>query len=249
MGADTHKSALTPEILSSASQKVKIFSDLATDYVEYLSSLGIESPEDHKLGALQECVGRTEEEQKHYLDYATFLKDSTRYIDELTSWHLDQISMFKSQVAHLLDKGNPGVVLDYGSGIGSRAATYAIAGWTSYLVELTTLSQEFAKWRFKKYGLTNATFSSTVKLPEWKNTCDEILLIDTIGHLPDPEKSIQEISECAKSGALLHITWDDWSYTFEGGVHRNKEFDFEESLNRNQFHLKDENNKNLWIKE
>lgn len=201
---------------------------LLDDFVEYT---GLPKS---TVADLNSCIVATEDERKGQ-DYEEFLRTSECYIKELTSWHLGGIQSLKRQTIELAGSNRKGVLLDFGAGIGTRAGVYNLAGWVVLLVELNDQCLDFAKWRFEKHNLTGR-FSKEILLPYWEYTVDEVLLIDVVGHLPDPEKSIEEIARCSSLGAVLHVTWDNWWPTEQGIVHRNSEFNFEEALTRHGFH-------------
>lgn len=215
-----------------------IFRNLRKDYKEFMES------DSSILNNADACIAATEEEQKLFDNYEEFLINSKCYINELTSWHLNLLQNFINHTKEMTHTRKIGTVLDYGAGIGTRSAVHAVNGWKTLLVDLNLLSLNFAQWRFSKYKL-GGEFEQRIKLPEWSNTCDEILLFDVIGHLSNPKKSLQEMGICAKSGCILHITWDNWFDSEDGHVHRNKEFDFKGMLNSVGFVEKSEE---LWIK-
>ncbi len=200
---------------------------LLGDFVEYTGL-----PES-SVADLNTCIVATEDERKEQ-DYEEFLRTSECYIKELTSWHLGGIQGLKCQAVELAGSHRKGILLDFGAGIGTRAGVYNLAGWEVLLVELNDQCLDFAKWRFKKHNLIGQ-FHKKILLSDWEDTVDEVLLIDVVGHLPDPEKSIEEIARCSKLGAVLHVTWDNWFDSSRGIVHRNAEFDFEEALTRYGF--------------
>lgn len=219
------------------------------DYFDALIEDFKEFTNEELVVGIDHNVPKTEEERKEYgtsaEEYRRFLVESQRYIHELAGWHAEALDQFKLQATNLAQRPQKGTLLDFGAGIGTRAAPYAVGGWRVLLVELNRRCREFADWRFKKHNIEGVEIAVEIKLPEWKGTVDELLVIDVIGHLPDPAKSVQELGEVTKPGGIMHVTWDAWFDSGEGHVHRNKEVDFKALFRRHGF---EELNEATWMK-
>jgi len=181
---------------------------------------------------LNDCIRANEEKRKDYgtsaEEYERFLRETDSYIRELSAWHKDNIYSFKSKALGILRNPYKGVLLDFGAGIGTRAAMYALAGWEVCLVELNKQCLDFAKWRFDKYGL-DGEFEEKI-LPEWKDKFNRVLMMDVVGHLPRPQETIDELAASTKVGCGIIIDWDNWFHSDRGTLHRNEEFNFKRAF-------------------
>lgn len=164
---------------------------------------------------LSEFLGEAEQEIQRRLssqwysqlqpqtDYREWLRKSPYFLYDLAQWHIAERSNFLRllenlpQVDHLK-------CLDFGSGVGTRSLIHSLKGWDMTLCEVNEPCRLFAEYRFLKHNLN---LSSMAMLRHF-NYFDRVLLIDVVGHLEEPEKTLREVTASMKRGATLEVTWD-----------------------------------------
>jgi len=132
-----------------------------------------------------------------------WIQESQYYVFDLTRWHLARPKYFRRRYKKT-KRALDWTVLDFGSGIGTHGLIYALKGWKVTLCDINEPCLNFSKKRFEKRGL-NASFKKGIDETYY---FDEVLLIDTIGHLEKPEKTLKNIAKSMRRGALFEITWD-----------------------------------------
>ena len=176
----------------------QIYHALLADYVEY-------------RGVSEEAARRQFREaevklKEHWLalkprtpaEQARFYRQEKLYIADLTGWLLRDgaVAGFLSMLRKYLQKYQLRTVLDYGCGIGSQGLALAEAGAEVTLMDIEGPVWEYAQWRAKKHGLHDKV--RWVPLAPILDDYDLILCVDVVGHVPDPFRLLQELSDKAK---------------------------------------------------
>ena len=189
-----------------------IIDELPDDISEYLQINKSELMESIKTGNFKKMS------ETFHDDYNKWLEINNYYFYDLCNWHLQ--GKFSFILMSLFQPKNLNI-LDFGSGIGTRALIYSKKNKIT-LVEINKKMLDFSKWRFMKYD-RKADFYT--ELPKNKKF-DMILLIDVIGHLIEPIKHINQICSSLKKNGILEVTFDNFFESSKGYLHRNKEIDF-----------------------
>ena len=100
------------------------------------------------------------------------------------------------------------IVLDYAGGTGNAALATADRGYVSHYRELSALQAEFVRFRAWKYGL------DVTVLGWWKPLAPiyDLVCFDSIGHVVDQKKTLEEIIAAIKPGGALYLKLDDFLY-------------------------------------
>lgn len=202
---------------------LKIIDDIPNDIIEYLNLDNLE------FFNLYRNYKSNMGYNKEKYDYQTWLLENKYYFFDLYRWHYrEKISFIFDFYRQIVKLGWRNLqILDFGSGTGTRSLILARNNYLT-LVEINEKLLDFSKWRFKKYD-KKAEFSDKIPLDR---KYDLILLIDVIGHLTEPIKCIDDICSVLKKNGLLYITFDNFNYTSQNSIHRNKEINFKELLKK-----------------
>jgi len=204
-------------ILNKGFYKIKfpLIDNLPSDISEYL---GINK--DEFLYCLK--MGSYHEKYRDYkYNYRKWLLNSFYYFYDLCEWHLkDKLGYVLVSIIILFSRKKL-KILDFGSGIGTRALIMSRRNEVT-LVEINKNLLNFSKWRFKKY---NRKADFYPELPKGK-IYDIIFLVDVIGHLTEPIKTINQVCSSLKKGGFLKVTFDNFKESSSRDIHRNKEINF-----------------------
>ena len=100
--------------------------------------------------------------------------------------------------AYLPDKG---ILLDYGCAIGHLCMVSKEMGWKTFGSDFSNFGAETTKADF---GVE--TFVSDVTHPPIKdNSIDLVCMYDLIEHIPDPGKSLRNVSKIIKPEGYVHL--------------------------------------------
>jgi len=122
---------------------------------------------------------------------------------------------FSDQVTYTTIKElhKKGTILDYGCGTGVVSARLANDGFEVHVLDLSTYSLEFLKWRDKKYNL-GINFIDEPSFRFDFNFADVIICKDVIEHLENPWDLVNDFNRILKKSGHLFLSWDnDDSYT------------------------------------
>lgn len=97
------------------------------------------------------------------------------------------------------------VALDVGSGKGRLAVPLAKLGMQVVALDISSEMLSFAQNRARKYSIDNIMFvvADAENLPFINQTFDSVLCIETLVHLPNPDKTMTEISCVVRHGGIV----------------------------------------------
>ena len=146
----------------------------------------------------------------------------------LAFWHMSRSQRkFREEVVRC----SFGDVLDYGGGIGELCVKLAEKGLNVTYGDVKGKNMEFAKWLFKKKGLSIKVVD-LVKDYNKLEKYDTIICIDVIEHTLQPEVLLRRLAEHLRTGGKLIITnLSCCGPTQERPMHFKIDFDAEKLLN------------------
>lgn len=131
--------------------------------------------------------------------------ESTTYIYDLMGWH--SLRDDTGPLAYVLgleiarDRGVR-TCLDFGSGVGSGALMFTLAGIQMSLADISRTLLDFAQWRFHQRRLP-AAFLHLREDPLPEDHFDMILAMDVFEHLTDPVTTVEQLWRALRPGGLL----------------------------------------------
>lgn len=98
-------------------------------------------------------------------------------------------------------------LLDYGCGSASRSLALARRHSVHVtLADLDTVGLRFAGWRMRKYGVAHQVITITAgRLYPDLPPCDAAILFNSLEHLRDPTRALQQIHSALSPGGYLKI--------------------------------------------
>lgn len=132
--------------------------------------------------------------RKDDLDY---YRDTDLYNFDLT-FYQSKIAMDVNYMFQFIEEKKIKKILDFGGGIGE----YTIRAMQELKAEVTFLevdgskTLEYAKWRFKKYGVEPKIVG--LDYPWQNEQWDLIFAMDVLEHLKDPEPTIKQFEKATK---------------------------------------------------
>jgi 2-polyprenyl-3-methyl-5-hydroxy-6-metoxy-1,4-benzoquinol methylase len=160
---------------------------------------------DELRGRLSVCKKELNRQWQEYghKNPSSFYQNTRWYLYDLTLYHSnygpcqDVFGVLNFCIANKLKK-----MLDFGAGIGSSGIIFAKAGLEVTLADISGILLDYARWRFKKRGLTaNFINLSHQDLPE--GICDVIIATDVFEHLANPKQEIKKIACALRNGGYL----------------------------------------------
>ena len=181
---------------------------------------------------------KTKEEIENY-----YIKSSYNAFD-LARWH--DTSAVRESVFRICEENAHGKMLDFGAGIGTNCIRIAMAGdkiadADIYYYDLNEFSKAFAAWRFKKHNLNIKI------LNQLENWYDVIYMIDVIGHLAEPQKTLKDLVERLKPYGKLIFT-NDAIESKEHPMHRGLDFNLDQFLKDNGMSRINFGHVNIWYR-
>src|SRR5436190_2739612 len=134
-----------------------------------------------------------------------FYNESRLEIFEQIAWHAGEDIHHRSFVCADLVAGRPGRdFLDYGSGIGSNAIVFGLAGFRVTLADIADPLLGFAKWRCERRGIAVRTIDLKRQSPE-KDRYDVISCFDVLEHIPRPLGALRNMRRGLRPGGILFL--------------------------------------------
>ena len=134
-----------------------------------------------------------------------FYNESKTELFEQIAWHSTEPIHHRSLVCADLAVASPGRdFLDYGSGIGSNALVFGLAGYRVTLADVADPLRNFAKWRCERRGITvQAIDLKRESLP--RERYDVITCFDVLEHVPEPDQAVRRMREALRPGGVFFL--------------------------------------------
>jgi 2-polyprenyl-3-methyl-5-hydroxy-6-metoxy-1,4-benzoquinol methylase len=134
-----------------------------------------------------------------------FYNESRSELFEQIAWHASDVIHHRSPVCAELASTRPGrEFLDYGSGIGSNALVFGLAGFNVTLADVADPLRNFARWRCEQRGIPVRTIDLKVQSLE-PARYDVITCFDVLEHVPDPLAALAGIRTALRPGGVLFL--------------------------------------------
>jgi SAM-dependent methyltransferase len=134
-----------------------------------------------------------------------FYNESATELFEQIAWHAGDAIHHRSFGCCDLAVTRPGrEFLDFGSGIGSNAIVFGLAGYRVTVADIADPLRNFAKWRCERRGLDVRAIDLKVA-PLGRNDYDVVTCFDVLEHVPDPLAAVRQIRHAMRPGALFFL--------------------------------------------
>lgn len=136
---------------------------------------------------------------------ARFYNESKTELFEQIAWHSRETTHERSFVCVDLAVSRPGrAFLDYGSGIGSNALVFGLAGFDVTLADIAEPLLNFARWRCERRGLRVQTIDLKRKSLE-PSAYDVVTCFDVLEHVSQPLNTLKQLSSGIRPGGVLFL--------------------------------------------
>lgn len=134
-----------------------------------------------------------------------FYNESQAELFEQIAWHATEPIHHRSLVCADLAATLPGrQFLDYGSGIGSNAVVFGLAGFDVTLADIADPLRNFAKWRCERRGIRVRTIDLKHQGLE-PAAYDVITCFDVLEHVPDPLAAVRRMRDALRPGGTFFL--------------------------------------------
>jgi 2-polyprenyl-3-methyl-5-hydroxy-6-metoxy-1,4-benzoquinol methylase len=134
-----------------------------------------------------------------------FYNESRSELFEQIAWHAGDTIHHRSVVCADLAATRPGrEFLDYGSGIGSNALVFGLAGFNVTLADVADPLRNFARWRLERRGMRVRSLDLKQESPE-RSRYDVITCFDVLEHVPDPLAALERIRDALRPDGILFL--------------------------------------------
>jgi 2-polyprenyl-6-hydroxyphenyl methylase/3-demethylubiquinone-9 3-methyltransferase len=132
-----------------------------------------------------------------------FYNESKAELFEQIAWHSTDPIHYRSVLFADLARTRPGrSFLDYGSGIGSNALIFGLAGFEVTLADIADPLRNFARWRCERRGVR----VKTIDLKQqslYASAYDVVTCFDVLEHVPEPVKVLKQVSQAIRPGGVF----------------------------------------------
>jgi 2-polyprenyl-3-methyl-5-hydroxy-6-metoxy-1,4-benzoquinol methylase len=134
-----------------------------------------------------------------------FYNESEAELFEQIAWHASEPIHHRSIVCADLASTLPGRdFLDYGSGIGSNALIFGLAGFRVTLADVADPLRNFARWRLERRGIKVHTIDLKHETLE-SSRYDVITCFDVLEHVPVPLEAVRRIRDGLRVGGAFFL--------------------------------------------
>ena len=134
-----------------------------------------------------------------------FYNESQAELFEQIAWHSTEPIHHRSLVcADLASTLRGREFLDYGSGIGSNALVFGLAGFNVTLADIADPLRNFAKWRCERRGVPVRAIDLKRESLEMRRY-DVITCFDVLEHVPDPLAAVRRMRDALRAGGLFFL--------------------------------------------
>ena len=134
-----------------------------------------------------------------------FYNESEVELFEQIAWHSSESIHHRSLVCSDLASTLPGrTFLDYGSGIGSNAHVFGLAGFRVTLADIADPLRNFARWRCERRGIPVRTIDLKTEALE-PDRYDVITCFDVLEHVPDPLDAVRRMRDALRVGGRFFL--------------------------------------------
>jgi len=134
-----------------------------------------------------------------------FYNESQAELFEQIAWHATEPIHHRSLVCADLASQLPGRdFLDYGSGIGSNALVFGLAGFRVTLADIADPLRNFAKWRCERRGIQVRTIDlkrETLEVSRY----DVMTCFDVLEHVPAPLEAVRRMRDALRIGGVFFL--------------------------------------------
>jgi len=134
-----------------------------------------------------------------------FYNESRSELFEQIAWHASDPIHHRSPVCGDLALSRNGrEFLDYGSGIGSNALVFGLAGFNVTLADVADPLRKFARWRCERRGIRVRDIDLKTT-PLERDRYDVITCFDVLEHVPDPIAAVTHMRDALRPGGILFL--------------------------------------------
>jgi 2-polyprenyl-3-methyl-5-hydroxy-6-metoxy-1,4-benzoquinol methylase len=185
------------------------------DYKEFTNEL----QPDWKKSNERAAVDWNEKAPKGEKEFIEYYEKSNDYIEAMATYNsmgkkLRLIEKICKVIATVPDIK---AIVDFGCGVGSDSLHLNGLGYKVTAMDVKGRALEFCKYRFEKYAsgqITTIPVSIDTKIPK----CDLILSLDTLEHVFDPYKTLDQMFEAEPKAILLTTAFGVHDHDNQGGI-------------------------------
>jgi 2-polyprenyl-3-methyl-5-hydroxy-6-metoxy-1,4-benzoquinol methylase len=134
-----------------------------------------------------------------------FYNESRSELFEQIAWHATEPIHHRSLVCSDLASTRPGRdFLDYGSGIGSNALVFGLAGFRVTLADVADPLRNFARWRCQRRGIPVKTIDLKHETLDTAGY-DVITCFDVLEHVPAPLEAVRQMRDALRIGGVFFL--------------------------------------------
>ena len=134
-----------------------------------------------------------------------FYNESETELFEQIAWHSYDVIHHRSVVCTELVRSQAGgEFMDYGSGIGSNALIFGLAGFKVTLADVADPLRNFARWRCERRGIRVDTVDLKHETPD-TGRYDVITCFDVLEHVPDPLRALKLMRDALRPDGVLFV--------------------------------------------
>jgi len=134
-----------------------------------------------------------------------FYNESKSELFEQIAWHASEPIHHRSLIcADLVSTRSGREFLDYGSGIGSNALIFGLAGFRVTLADVADPLRNFARWRLERRGIEVRTIDLKHETLE-PSRYDVITCFDVLEHVPAPLEAVRRMRDALRIGGAFFL--------------------------------------------